>query len=284
MGFIYPSDYLIPNVMTSFSDILQAAKFVEEQGYTYSLEKSWMQGRAIYGGLSTSLCLHGVLQQHPDLPPLRSVNVNFIGPASPDVYVKSSVLRRGKSVAFIQGELWGEAGLITQAVFGFGAERKSRLDAVYSEPRQVIHLERAEPFFPTEGPFSLEGGSRPAFTQHFEVRLIKGNRPFTGANEPSFELWVKHKDAQAKGLLALVALADMSPPGVLPVFTEFAPISSLSWMFNLIKTDLSNESGWWLMKTEAEHARHGYSSQDMKIWNDKGELVVVGRQNVAIFY
>ena len=55
-------------------------------------------------------------------------------------------------------------------------------------------------------------------------------------------------------------------------------------MFNFTSTKLDTDDGWWLMRTAAEHAREGYSSQDMQVWNTKGELVITGRQNVAIFY
>lgn len=59
-----------------------------------------MQGRAIYGGLSTTLCLDGVLKQVEDLSPLRSASVNFFGPANEEVYVRCTILRQGRSVTF----------------------------------------------------------------------------------------------------------------------------------------------------------------------------------------
>ncbi|MEM6628266.1 MAG: thioesterase family protein [Bacteroidota bacterium] len=270
--------------MKSFSEILQTSQFVEGQGQTFFLDESWMQGRAIYGGLSTALCLHGSLKQLGNLPPLRSASVNFVGPASSEVYVKSSILRQGKSVSFVQAELIGEAGPINTVIFCFGAPRPSKLDAVYHISREVIRPESAAPFFPESNPIPIKNGGRPAFTQHFETRLVKGSRPFSGAKEPSFELWVKHKDNTANDITALVALADMPPPAVLPLFETFAPISTMSWMFNILREDLTNESGWWLLGVYAEHASQGYSSQNMIIRNDKGALVLVGRQNVALFY
>ena len=270
--------------MQSFHEILQSGQFIKGQGQTYTLDKSWMQGRAIYGGLSTALCLDGVLKQVEDLPPLRSASVNFVGPASEEVNVRCMVLRRGRSVAFVQAELIGDQGLITHVVFSFGAARESKLDEVYLASREISNPESAEPFFPGDKmkPGGPEG--RPAFTQHFETRLVKGNRPFSGAAYPSFEVWVKHKDATATDITALVALADMPPPGILPVFKTIAPISSMTWMFNILEENLASDSGWWFLTVQSEHAKQGYSSQNMSIRNDKGDLVLVGRQNVALFY
>ncbi|MEL6252354.1 MAG: thioesterase family protein [Bacteroidota bacterium] len=270
--------------MKSFHEIFQTSQLVEDNSQIYVLDESWMQGRAIYGGLSTALCLDGVKKQFENLPPLRSVNVNFIGPASKEVFVKTKLLRQGKSVAFVQADLMGEAGLITSCVFSFGAARSSKLDAVFHKSEKLEGPESADSFFEGNGSPSDSVGGQPAFTQHFDVRIVRGSRPFSGADDPSFELWVKHKDASAKDIVALVALADMPPPGVLPMLKSLAPISSMSWMFNIIQSDLTNDSGWWLMGVYAEHAREGYSSQNMYIHNDKGELVMVGRQNVAVFY
>ena len=41
--------------------------------------------------------------------------------------------------------------------------------------------------------------------------------------------------------------------------------------------------GWWLLHSEAEGARQGYSSQQMRIFGRGGALVVSGRQLVAIY-
>jgi acyl-CoA thioesterase len=76
----------------------------------------------------------------------------------------------------------------------------------------------------------------------------------------------------------------MPPPAVLPMFKEFAPISSMTWMMNFVKEDLSTSDGWYLLRSEAENAQDGYSSQDMQVWNSDKELLITGRQSVAIFY
>ena len=42
------------------------------------------------------------------------------------------------------------------------------------------------------------------------------------------------------------------------------------------------DGGYWLLRTRAEHAQHGYSSQDMAVFGKYG-AVAVGRQCVAIY-
>ena len=204
-------------------------------------------------------------------------------------WVEVKELRRGKSVAFIQANLVGEDGLITSCTFSFGASRESRLaenygQTLYGSKHRTVSPEKAEAFFDEENQHPDYLRKRPVFTQHFDARLMSGGRPFQGAGEPSFEMWVKHKDIDATSMAALVAVADMPPPAIVPVFDAFAPISSMTWMFNLLTDDISNKSGWWLLGSFAEHVSQGYSSQNMTMHNDQGELVMVGRQNVAVFY
>lgn len=256
---------------------------------TYQLDESWMQGRGIYGGLSAALCLDATNSVFADLPPLRSASVNFIGPGSENVWVEARELRRGKSVAFIEANLLSEEGLITSCVFSFGASRESKLseefgEKLYGGGKALKDPDQIDDFFSRDPQYEQFFKNRPVFTQHFEGKLLSGSRPFLGSKEPSLEVWVKHKDDRSSGVVSLVALADVPPPAVAPMFKGFAPISSMSWMFNILTDEPYSESGWWLLGSFAESAKQGYSSQNMTIHNDLGELVMVGRQSVAIFY
>ena len=53
---------------------------------------------------------------------------------------------------------------------------------------------------------------------------------------------------------------------------------------NFLTENIDTQDGWWLLKSIAEHGRDGYSSQNMEVWNSYGQLVIAGRQNVAMFY
>ena len=71
----------------------------EDGGWSITITEDWMQGRTTYGGLSAALCLQTVINEFPDLPPLRSAQINFIGPAGGEVTICNTVMRIGKSVA-----------------------------------------------------------------------------------------------------------------------------------------------------------------------------------------
>ncbi len=261
---------------TRFTELLAGATW-DAPTLRLSIPDDWMQGRTTYGGLSTALCLTAAQRGFHDLPQLRSANVTFVGPAGGPVEVRPAILRQGRSVSFVAADLSSEKGLATRCAFAFGAPRESTLEASWSPAPEAPPPDACEPFLPL--------GQGPTFTQHFDTRLVRGARPGGGTSAHCLEVWVRHRDGSAKDAAALVALADTLPPAVLPMATEFKPISSMTWMFNLLSdAPATDDEGWWLLQARAEHAANGYSSQDMLVWNRAGECVMAGRQSVAIFF
>ena len=96
---------------------------------------------------------------------------------------------------------------------------------------------------------------------------------------------MQHRDEPVEpAVVALVALADTLPPAAMACFTEPAPVSSMTWLFDVLRDDLTGGDGWWLCRSTADAIEHGYCSQAMTIWDTACEPVLVGRQNVAVFY
>ena len=102
--------------LTGFSKMLGTLAAVDDQ-FVISLPADWLQGRTAYGGLSASLCLEATLRAFADLPPLRSAQFAFIGPATGDLRITPKILRQGKSAVFTSVDLEGEAGLAVRATF-----------------------------------------------------------------------------------------------------------------------------------------------------------------------
>ncbi len=258
-----------------YNDLLRS--FNENNGeLSITIPDNWMQGRTTYGGLSAALCLEAVYKKHSKLPTLRSAQVNFIGPASGRVSINTRVLREGKSVSFIEAEMKNEKEILTHAVFCFGAERKSKLNHIFGSPPNYKSVEDSASL--------LDETFAPAFTQHFDCRLAKGKLPFFGSNKHEHSIWVRLKEQAMVNPVLLLAIGDMPPPAISPMFKELAPASSINWTINFIQNKPKTKKGWWLIKSSAEDAQDGYSSQDMQMWNDSGELVLTSRQSVAYFY
>lgn len=261
--------------MTAFTELMSAVT-QDGDAFRTTLTEDWLQGRTAYGGLSAALCVETALRAVPDLPPLRSAQFALIGPAAGPLTMSASVLRRGKSTAFVNVDLTGEAGLAARAILGFGLARKSALAYADLPMPPVKSIEESPSFF----------GNRPAisFQQHFESRMAGGARPFTPDSEPEYLIWFRHRDEKARtGIVPLIALADAPPPAAMVIFPQPAPISTMTWSMDVLTDDPQTREGWWLIQSKTETAWQGYSTQSMMVWNADGRPVIAHRQNVAIF-
>ena len=255
---------------------LMASMASHDDTCSVTATEDWLQGRTIYGGLAAAFCLEGVSRLHGDLPPLRSAQFSFAGPASGTVTIRPTILRKGKSTVFVGADLSGEAGLATRATLCYGAARQSEL-ALNTVGSPNVPEPDASPVF-----FRPVPGLN--FIQHFDGRLAAGNFPFSGAKDPTMTLWIKHRDEKATAsTTALVALADAPPPAGIVMFKKQAPISTMTWAIDLLTDRLETEGGWWLVRTSAETMADGYSSQAMTVWNSQRKPMMVCRQNVAVF-
>lgn len=256
--------------MTPIADLLAAAQPIEG-GFRTAIPADWAQGRTAYGGLSAALALHAAMQAEPELPPLRSAQIAFIGPLAGAVTVTAAKLRRGRNAAFIQSDLVSEAGLGFRATFVFMAPLTSAI-AHDAAPRAT----QAPPAPDAE----LHTGPDEFFTGNFNFLDLKHG---TGPAE-----WLRWARLRAREglhpMVELMAIGDALPPAAFKLLeNRLAPLSSLNWQINFLTAEPVTQDGWWLLHARADMARDGYSSQRMAIWNAAGEPVAEAMQGVAIF-
>jgi acyl-CoA thioesterase len=257
--------------VTALAAILAGAERTED-GFHVDIPAGWLQGRTAYGGLSTALAHHAATAIEPDLPPLRSAQVSFVGPLSGRVTVKATKLRRGRNAAFIQSDVTSEAGLGYRATFVFMAAQTSRVSfdqrpgAAQQPPRPDAEL--------YTGPAEF-------FTGNFNFLDLKD----AIGSEAEWLRWARLREREGlDSVTELLAIADGLPPAAFRLFgKEPVPLSSLTWIVNLLTPQPATTDGWWLLSAKSDFAQDGCSSQTMRAWNATGELVAEGMQNVAIF-
>jgi acyl-CoA thioesterase len=256
--------------MTSITDIITAGKQTET-GFIATIPATWLQGRTAYGGLSSALALHAAQACEPDLPPLRSAQVSFIGPLSGYVTVTATKLRRGRNAAFIQSDIVSEAGLGYRANFVFMSDQPSRIDL---DGR--LHNDCPPPAPDAE----LYTGPPEFFTSNFNFYDYK-----EGLGDAEWLRWGRLRERDGLDpMVELMAIADALPPAALKLLgKQPAPISSLTWIVNLLAATPRTTDGWWLLSAKSDYARNGCSSQTMTVWNADGEPMAQGMQSVAIF-
>lgn len=255
--------------MISLSQLIQ--QFDHQQAM--SIPADWLQGRTVYGGLTAALALQSVLWGIDNLPPLKSAAFAFVGPAAPSLTFQARCLRAGKSVTSVAVECNSTLGPALNATMIFGQDRPSD---VHYNPAIAPHVPpvAACDLWPLE--------ATPDFLRHFEVRMAGKAFPLSQSADPDFMVWIRHQDASGVDpMVALVALADGLPPAAMNFFKTPAPISTITWNFDILEP--VPEGGWFLLRSRAEQARDGYSTQTMEVWTESGQRLLWGRQNVAIF-
>ena len=238
----------------------------------FEIPPEWMQGRTSYGGLSTALALETALRLHPQLPPLRSAAVSFIGPLAGEVTVTAREMRKGRNATWIAAEVSSEAGVGLTASFVFMGPVES-----------ALHLNDAPPpmgWIAPEDGLPLPPRTGPGFLGNFEVRfgLPRADKPL-----PELCWWVRLRDRAALDpMVEMMAIADALPPGVMPLLRA-GPVSSMTWLVNLLTPSPTTRDGWWLVRSAGNYAENGCSSQEMGVWNAAGEPVAMGMQSIALF-
>lgn len=258
--------------MTPITEIIAAARPIDT-GFAAAIPVDWMQGRTAYGGLSSALAFHAAQACEPDLPPLRSAQISFIGPLAGTVEVRTAKLRRGRNAAFIQADVFAQAGLGLRATFVFMADQTSRVD--YQHATSTART-------PPAPDAKLYTGPDEFFTGNFNFVDIREDE----LGDAELLRWAR---LRARGgldaMTEVLAMADGLPPAAFKLFgaDANAPISSLTWIINLLTPTPTTTEGWWLLGAKSGYARNGCSSQSMAIWNAKGDMVAQGMQSVAIF-
>lgn len=257
--------------MTPIADILAGATPIDG-GFRTAIPADWLQGRTSYGGLSSALALHAAQHSEPDLPPLRSAQVAFIGPLSGEVSVTATRLRRGRNAAFIQADIVSEAGLGFRATFVFMSDQVSRID---------LDGRLQSPHRPPAPDATLYTGPDEFFTGNFNFLDLKDE----AKGEAEWLRWARLRAPDGLDpMVQVLAVADALPPAAFKLLgKQPAPISSLTWIVNLLTATPATTDGWWLLSATSDHAKHGCSSQSMTLWNADGQPIAQGMQSVAIF-
>ncbi|WP_163011511.1 acyl-CoA thioesterase domain-containing protein [Pseudomonas viridiflava] len=163
--------------MASLAEIFQSF----DPSSPFIAPENWLQGRTVYGGLTAALALQTAMQAGgPDLPPLKSAQITFVGPAMHEQTFKPTVLRQGKSVTVMTADCFSSAQLALHMTMVFAASRDSR----------ILHDYSQRPAVGRPDDYSLwdAGPQAPICVHNFQKKCAGGALPFSGANEASKKL------------------------------------------------------------------------------------------------
>lgn len=241
---------------------------------TLSDYEAWTQGRTLYGGAAALIAYTAATRAFDGLPPLRAAQMTFVAPSGPEIELRREIIRRGRNVTQVRSEIWNADGCALAAIFLFGAEREANAHHAAKSLEPWPGSPDANEAVSTEkGPRFLK--------EQVELRRAQEAR---GAGPPVVRRWARLKEHSVLDPVSqLLLVGDVLPPGAMRSMQRLGPISSINWAFNVLEPAPATDEGWWLLENASEHADHGYSSERLRLWNTRGELILNGLQSVAIF-
>ena len=263
--------------MTSFTNQLQSAQ-IEGSSVALELPPGWLQGRTAYGGWQAALAVRAMRTVVGDDLPLRSLQANFVAPIPPGTIIaQAELLRSGKSVAQVEARIFVGGKVAFTCLGIFGSSRQSSI----TKQAQTLAIGTKPDELP-DSPY-IEG-VKPVFTRNFHQRWATGFPPYSGATNADAQIYVRLRDDAVKTEAHLVCLADAIPPSAISMLTSPAMLSSINWTLELTSTlDDEERDGWFRFDTTLTAASDGYAWQSTEIWSEKGKLVALSRQCVAVF-
>lgn len=262
--------------MSAIDSILNCA----HHGATLTIDKSWSQGRTVFGGLSAAILVKAMETELNDKRPLRVANISFIAPLTfnQPCLIRVEHLRDGKNVTQLQARLIQDDAVCVQVSACFAKDRASKV-RVDNFERVPFHLPKKPSFLP------MIPKVTPKFIQHVSLALVDGKLPFTGSKQSNLSGWMKFKSTPEKlSWSHVIALADAWPPTVLQMLRWPKPASTLSWQVEILQPhfELSNDD-WLGYQAITRQADEGYSHCEANIWSAGGELLMLSRQVDTVF-
>ena len=250
--------------------------------WTCTLPTGWMQGRAVYGGLSGAMALalarrvsgpRGVAG--PEGLRARHVQLSLVRPATPGpIWGGASVLRAGRSVTSVTVELGQGDAIFLHGTVTFVSPRVGTLavDPALRPPSASEPAPRPIPRIP---------GVTPEFIQHVDLQLVRGELPFSGAPDAMLvgDCRFRVPAGDEEGLLAL---SDVWPCPSLARLRQPAAASTVTWSTHLLAAPARLE-GFYRMHYRTLVGRVGFHTARGELYDPAGALVAVSEQLVAVF-
>jgi len=246
-----------------------------------TVDGSWGQGRSVFGGLTTAMVLTYIESQTglKDCD-LRTINIHFCSAAIEGELceLKYKILSEGRSVIQIEGQLLQNGAVKTQVIACFGRQRISGVRL-----SQAPMLFEKTPQEATKMPFVK--GVAPGFIEYLDTRFTSTARLHSGSSESVISGWIRFEERpEVFSDSAILALIDAWPPAVMPMLSQPAPTSSITWNVEFIqpRTELAADD-YLYYHCDVVQADRGYAHTEAKIYHPNGELLALSRQLVGVY-
>jgi len=239
----------------------------------------WLQGRTVFGGLQAAAALRALEERIDPARAVRSLSVCFVGPTGHEAMaIEPHILREGGTVTHARADVIGSEGVACTLTAAFGKDRAS---SVAREPQRADVPDEigglALPYLP---------GITPSFVQHFDIRWVSGQPPFTAAEGPlAHEGWCRHRTDPGPVVPALLGLLDAWPSPALQALKGPAPASSVTWSAQLchVPEAVTPDDAFYFRARVLSAPGSAYVTMRGELYDRAGLLVAHLEQLVTVY-
>ncbi|MGE0789558.1 MAG: thioesterase family protein [Sandaracinaceae bacterium] len=237
----------------------------------------WQQGRGAFGGVTVGLLTRAILATEADRDrKLRSLTADLCAPLLPGpVEVRASVLRRGKSVTYLDAQLFSGDELIARASAALAVPRDVPPIAVRHEPPERPPWRDVAPI-PLAPPFA------PVFAPKFEFRAT-GPFPFTSGPEPLASGYIREKTPpESLDAPAMAGLLDAWWPSIFSIESGPRALGTIGFTMQLLVDPASLPAKDPLYhRARAVGASDNFFVEMRELWSGD-VLVAMNQQTIAL--
>jgi acyl-CoA thioesterase len=251
----------------SLDDVLSPAR--DGDGWSLEVPDGWQQGRGAFGGLVLGAVTRA-LSGHAGGRPLRSLSGAIFAPVVPGAArITAELVHAGSAVSVLRATLeqGGKPAAHASAIFGAprpGTPSWRRLAAPAAAPFETLPEVR------------LPSPPAPAFTRHFDMRVVSGFL-FSGVPDAEVLGYVRPRvRPRVRDAALAVALADCYYPVLLAASAGPRPAATVSFQLELCAPP--GDGDVFLHRGSSPSATEGYAVEDRELWTEDGRLVALNRQ------
>lgn len=256
--------------MTHSFDAAIALEVRGEGRLRAALSRDWWVGNhGPYGGYVAGLMTNAVLVGTGRPPAdLLTLSLHLARPMQEgwvDIVVTTEKSGARLSNVLVRAEQEDKACVLALAVLGHNHVPDSFSDIVLPE---------APP------PETLPDRSRShhAYSQHYDMRPVFGDQPWSGSPSSTVGGWVRMSRARVLDLPLLAALTDTWMPAVWPRLESPAGKITVDLTIHFRSPPAPGDEGWWFIHQRTRHAERGFAEEDAEVWGSDGRLLAHSRQ------
>ena len=244
-----------------------------------SLDASWGQGRALFGGIQAALLVRACDSVLANPGSLRTLSIGFCrATEAGELEAEARLEREGRYISHLSARLTQGGEVVATALAAYARDRDDALQIDDASPPDLPP--------PEELPTARPNQFIPAFLHHFDMRFVPGTAPYSGSDVAEARGWVRFAEPAPLDAAAMAALLDVWPPAVLTLLAPPRSSASVDLRYDILQPlpiAGAAPDDFYAFRCRILHWRAGHGIDEGELWTRDGRPVARIRQLRAIF-